>query len=39
MAAFEGSQDCVKLIGLDGRILYMNAGGAQLMELDEPAAV
>jgi len=38
LAAFEGSQDCVKLIGLDGRILYMNAGGAQLMELDGPAA-
>ncbi|MFZ5721850.1 MAG: ATP-binding protein [Pseudomonadota bacterium] len=39
MAAVDGSQDCVKLIGLDGRVLYMNAGGYRLMELDGPAAV
>lgn len=31
-AALEASQDCVKLVGLDGRIQYVNAGGCQLME-------
>lgn len=39
LAALEGSQDCVKLIGPDGRILYMNSGGRHLMEVDDPAAV
>lgn len=35
-AALEASQDCVKLIGLDGRINYVNAGGCRLMELESP---
>lgn len=39
LAAFEGSQDCVKLVGLDGRILYMNAGGYRLMDLAGPGEV
>lgn len=39
LAALEGSQDCVKLIGLDGRILYLNSGGHRLLELDNPSAI
>ncbi|MES2725213.1 MAG: PAS domain-containing protein, partial [Pseudomonadota bacterium] len=35
-AALEASQDCIKLIGLDGRINYVNAGGCRLMELESP---
>lgn len=38
-AALEASLDCVKLVGRDGRGLYMNMGGSQLMELDEPRVV
>lgn len=38
LAALEGSQDCVKLIGRDGRILYVNSGGHRLLELDDPTA-
>lgn len=34
-AALEASQDCVKLVNLDGRILYMNTGGSRLMEVDD----
>ena len=33
LAAMESSQDCVKLVSLDGLLLYMNPGGCQLMEL------
>ncbi|WP_421932321.1 ATP-binding protein [Phenylobacterium sp.] len=33
-AALEASQDCVKLIGLDGRISYVNAGGCRLLGLE-----
>jgi PAS domain S-box-containing protein len=38
-AALEASQDCVKLIGLDGKILYLNASGCRLMELSSPRDV
>ena len=30
----ESSSDCIKLLDLDGRLLYMNAGGMCLMEID-----
>ncbi|WP_310539166.1 ATP-binding protein [Phenylobacterium sp.] len=38
-AALEASQDCVKLVGLDGRISYVNSGGCRLLELDRPEDV
>jgi PAS domain S-box-containing protein len=31
----ESSHDCIKVLTLDGRLLYMNAGGLCLMELDD----
>jgi PAS domain S-box-containing protein len=34
VAEFEQSSDCVKLIGLDGRVLWMNAEGLCAMEID-----
>lgn len=36
---FEQSEDCVKLIGLDGRVLWMNANGLCTMEIDELGAI
>jgi PAS domain S-box-containing protein len=30
----ESSSDCIKLLDLDGQLLYMNAGGMCLMEID-----
>ena len=32
---FEASQDCVKLLDLDGRLLAMNVNGLCLMEIDD----
>lgn len=29
----EGSQDCIKVLDLDGRLLSMNAGGMQVLEI------
>src|SRR6185369_16251383 len=29
----EGSPDCIKVLDLDGRLLSMNAGGMQLLEI------
>jgi PAS domain S-box-containing protein len=31
----ESSQDCIKILDLEGRLLYMNAPGQRLMELDD----
>ncbi|HEY9825549.1 MAG TPA: PAS domain S-box protein [Stenomitos sp.] len=31
----ESSSDCIKLLNLDGQILYMNPGGLCLMEIDD----
>jgi len=30
----EGSSDCVKLVDLDGRIVYLNAAGVELLDLN-----
>ena len=30
----EGSSDCVKLIDLDGRLVYLNSAGVELLDLD-----
>src|SRR6266446_2924626 len=29
----EGSQDCIKVLDLDGRLLSMNAGGMKVLEI------
>ncbi|HAX78554.1 MAG TPA: hypothetical protein DCY88_22655, partial [Cyanobacteria bacterium UBA11372] len=31
----ESSPDCIKLLDLDGRLLYMNSGGLCVMEIDD----
>jgi PAS domain S-box-containing protein len=31
----ESSQDCIKVLNLDGQILYMNVGGQCLLEIDD----
>lgn len=31
----DSSSDCIKVLSLDGRLLYMNAGGLCLMEIDD----
>ncbi|HEY0754446.1 MAG TPA: ATP-binding protein [Ktedonobacteraceae bacterium] len=31
----EQSHDCIKLLDLDGHLLYMNQGGQQIMEIDD----
>ena len=36
---FDASEDCVKVVGLDGRLLDMNANGICLMEVDDFAAL
>lgn len=35
VAEFEQSEDCVKLVSLDGRVLWMNANGLCTMEIDD----
>ncbi|PSN16473.1 hybrid sensor histidine kinase/response regulator [filamentous cyanobacterium CCT1] len=35
----ESSQDCIKVLTLEGRLLYLNAGGFDLLEIDDPASV
>ncbi|AFY87700.1 ATP-binding protein [Chroococcidiopsis thermalis] len=34
----ESSQDCIKVLSLDGRLLYVNTGGLALLEIDNPTA-
>jgi PAS domain S-box-containing protein len=34
----ENNKDCIKVIDLDGRLLYMNDGGKKLMEIDDFAS-
>ncbi|NJM71642.1 MAG: response regulator [Scytonema sp. RU_4_4] len=35
----ESSQDCIKVLTLNGEILYMSKGGLCLLEIDEPTSV
>ena len=35
----ESNQDCIKVMDLEGRVLYMNDGGQALMELDDFATI
>ncbi len=35
----EASGDCIKILDLDGRILYINDSGQRLLEIDEPDGV
>ncbi|MEG4107415.1 ATP-binding protein [Microcoleus sp. S13_C5] len=35
----ESSQDCIKVLTLEGRLLYLNTGGLNLLEIDAPASV
>lgn len=39
VAKFDQSEDCVKLISLDGSVLWINANGQCLMEIDDFAAI
>ncbi|MGL4619851.1 MAG: response regulator, partial [Chroococcidiopsis sp.] len=34
----ESSKDCIKVLSLDGRLLYVNTGGLALLEIDNPTA-
>ena len=33
------SKDCIKVLTLDAKILYLNAGGQHLLEVDDPASI
>ncbi|MBD2036028.1 response regulator [Leptolyngbya sp. FACHB-321] len=35
----ESSKDCIKVLTLDGRILYLNKGALQLLEVDNPTSL
>jgi PAS domain S-box-containing protein len=35
----ESSQDCIKVLSLEGRLLYVNTGGLNLLELDDSASI
>ena len=37
--AIESSNDCVKVLDPDGRVLFMNKGGLVAFEIDDPAAL
>lgn len=39
IAVFETSDDCVKLIDVDGRVVWMNGNGIERLEIDDFAAV
>ncbi|AUB39750.1 DNA-binding response regulator, OmpR family, containings REC and winged-helix [Nostoc flagelliforme CCNUN1] len=34
----DSSHDCIKVLTLDGRILYLNQGGLHLLDIDDPAS-
>lgn len=34
-SVLDSSRDCIKVITLDGKIIFMNAGGQQVMEVDD----
>ncbi|MGF1939579.1 MAG: PAS domain-containing protein [Nostoc sp. ChiQUE02] len=35
----ESSNDCIKVLTLDGRFLFMNTGGTHLFEMDDPTSL
>ena len=35
----DGSRDCIEVLDLDGRVLSMNAGGMEALEVSDPAAL
>ncbi len=35
----ESSKDCIKVLTLEGRFLYLNTGGLHLLEIDDPTSV
>ena len=35
----ESSKDCIKVLTLEGRLLYLNTGGLHLLEIDDPTSV
>ncbi len=35
----ESSQDCIKVLTLDGRVSYISPGGLCLLEIDDPASI
>lgn len=35
----ESSNDCIKVLTLDGQLLFMNTGGTNLFEVDDPASL
>jgi PAS domain S-box-containing protein len=35
----ESSQDCIKILDLEGNLLYLNAGGLQVLEIDDLSSV
>lgn len=38
-AALAASEDCIKIIGLDGALLFMSEGGQQVMDVDDFDAI
>ncbi|MEH1840473.1 MAG: ATP-binding protein [Nostoc sp.] len=34
----DSSHDCIKVLTLDGRVLYLNQGGLHLLDIDDPAS-
>ena len=35
----ESSKDCIKVLTLEGRLLYVNTGGLHLLNIDDPASI
>ncbi|MDF5707625.1 MAG: PAS domain-containing protein [Nostoc sp. S4] len=35
----ESSKDCIKVLTLQGHLLYLNTGGLHLLEVDDPASI
>ncbi|MBD1848339.1 PAS domain S-box protein [Cyanobacteria bacterium FACHB-63] len=35
----ESSKDCIKVLTLEGKLLYLNTGGFHLLEIDDPTSV
>lgn len=39
VALLEQSDDCIKILDVEGRLQFMNCGGQRAMEIDDPAMV